>query len=124
MDIKSFKVGQTVYILGDGRREMSKSLATAAEVAKVGTKYVTINDRYETKFKGTSEIRPYLVEHKDYGVPRFLFPSSESVDEYCEREELKRLVMKAAGWDMIDRYSLDQLRAVKRILEGDGDSEA
>ena len=35
-----------------------------------------------------------------------------------EREELKEWVRVAAGWDKIGRYTLEQLRAVKKILEG------
>ena len=49
---------------------------------------------------------------------RLLFPSEDAVREYQEREELKEWVRVAAGWDKIGRYTLEQLRAVKKILEG------
>lgn len=52
------------------------------------------------------------------GSPRLLFPSEDAVREYQEREELKEWVRVAAGWDKIGRYTLEQLRAVKKILEG------
>lgn len=122
MTIKEFKVGQTVYIIGDGRSERNKHHATAAEVVKVGRKYVTISGHWEQKFKDTSERRPYLIENTEYGAPRLLFPSKKAVDEYVEREELKIWLQKAAGWARIDRYTLAQLRAVKKILEGAGAS--
>ena len=53
-----------------------------------------------------------------HGSPRLLFPSEDAVREYQEREELKEWVRVAAGWDKIGRYTLEQLRAVKKILEG------
>jgi hypothetical protein len=43
------------------------------------------------------------------------------VDDYIEREELKTWVRTAAGWGNIDRYTLHQLRAVKKILEGENE---
>lgn len=119
MTIKDFKVGQTVYVLGDGGRERNKCLVTAAEVVKVGRKYVTISGSWGMQFKETSTSRPYLVEVKEYGAPRLLFPSSEALDEYREREELKMWVRMASDWGKIDRYTLAQLRAVKKILEAD-----
>lgn len=61
---------------------------------------------------------PYLIEETEYGSPRLLFPSEDAVREYQEREELKEWVRVAAGWDKIGRYTLEQLRAVKKILEG------
>lgn len=61
---------------------------------------------------------PYLIEETEHGSPRLLFPSEDAVREYQEREELKEWVRVAAGWDKIGRYTLEQLRAVKKILEG------
>lgn len=122
MTIKDFKVGQTVYILGDGRR-IGDGKETAAEVVKVGRKYVTISGNWAMQFKETCESRPYLVEHTDYGTARLLFPSREAVDDYIEHEELKMWVRTAAGWEKIDRYTLAQLREVKRILEREGEPE-
>ena len=111
MDIKSFKPRQTVYIVGDERRPRDKFSAVKAEVAKVGRKYVTISGRW-------GERLPYLIEETEYGSPRLLFPSEDAVREYQEREELKEWVRVAAGWDKIGCYTLEQLRAVKKILEG------
>jgi len=117
MTIKDFVVGQTVFIMGDGCHQRNRYSTTAAEVVKVGRKYVTVGGNWEMQFEETATSRPYLVEHTEYGAPRMLFPSREAVDEYIEREELKTWVRTAAGWDKIDRYTLAQLRAVKTILE-------
>ena len=119
MDIKSFKPGQTVYIVGDVRRSREKSFAIEAEVAKVGRKYVTISGRWGERFREVCNgDMPYLIEKTEYGSPRLLFPSEDAVREYQEREELKEWVRVAAGWDKIGRYTLEQLRAVKKILVG------
>lgn len=119
MDIKSFKPRQTVYIVGDARRPRDKFSAVKAEVAKVGRKYVTISGRWGERFREAhNRDMPYLIEETEYGSPRLLFPSEDAVREYQEREELKEWVRVAAGWDKIGRYTLEQLRAVKKILEG------
>lgn len=117
MTIKEFHVGQTVFLMGERRGLKTQYTTTQATVAKVGRKYVTINDAWGRQFGETSDHRPYLREHKDNGTPLMLFPSQEAVDTYIEHEELKKWVREAADWSKIDRYSLEQLREVKRILE-------
>lgn len=119
MTIKDFKVGQPVFIMGDGSTQRDRFRTTAAEVVKIGRKYVTISGNLAMQFKEMHESRPYLVEHTEYGAPRLLFPSREAVDDYIEREELKNWVWTAVGWEKTDRYTLAQLREVKRILERD-----
>ena len=98
MTIKDFKVGQTVFVMGDGSVQRDIFRTAAAEVVKIGRKYVTISGSWGMQFKETGSSRPYLVEHTEYGAPRLLFPSREAVDEYREREELKTWVRTAAGW--------------------------
>lgn len=117
MKIKDFSVGQTVFIIGERIRSRGELNIVKAEVAKVGRKYVTISGRWAAQFKATAESLPYLVEQTEYGSPRFLFPSEQAFNEYKEREELKDWVRRMAGWDKINRYTLVQLRAVKKILE-------
>ena len=119
MTIKDFTVGQTAYAMGDGYGIMrDKYSVSEVRVEKVGRKYVTIAGTWGEPFEETSASRPYLIERMDCGTPRLLFQSRKAVDDYIEREELKTWVRTAAGWDKIDRYTLSQLRAVKKILEG------
>ena len=119
MEIKAFQPGQTVYIVGTDRRDRGDKAARKAEVAKVGRKYVTISGRWGERFRKTvGRSKPYLIEEMEYGSPRLLFPSEAALCEYREREELKEWVRLAAGWEKIDRYTIEQLRAVKQILEG------
>lgn len=121
MRIDQFTKGQTAYILGDGNTVVSKKEPTEVTVSKIGRKYVTVttSGRWEMRFEETFiEDLPYLRENTDRGAPRLLFPSSDAVAEYLELEDLKRWVQQAAGWDKIGRYTLEQLREVRRILEG------
>ena len=123
MAIKDFKVGQTVFVMGGSGSQRERFRTMAVEVVKIGRKYVTINGNWGLKFKEVNKSRPYLVEHTEYGSPRLLFPSREEVDNYIEREELKTWVRTAVAWDKIDRYTLAQLREVKRILEGENTND-
>lgn len=122
MTIKLFTKGQTAYILGNGNTVTvtSKNEPVKVTVSKIGRKYVTVTTggNWEMQFEEVGEGVGYLREHTEYGAPKILFPSSDAVAEYIERNELKRWVQQATGWDKISRYTLEQLRAVKRILEG------
>lgn len=120
MNTKAFKVGQTAFVMWDGYNQRNKYSITEATVVKVGRKYVTAGNSWGMQFKETADCRPYLIEHLERGTPRLLFPSKEAVDVYIERENLKNWVRVMAGWDKIDRYTVEQLRAVKKILEEDG----
>lgn len=83
MEIKAFKPGQTVYIMGTDRRDRGDHAARKAEVAKVGRKYVTISGRWGERFRETvGRSKPYLIEEMEYGSPRLLFPSEAAVMEY------------------------------------------
>lgn len=115
--IKDFKVGQTVYILNWEQKKAIKE-----EVVKVGRKYVTVNKKWCIRFEETYKSGPYLIEKTEIGARMLLFPSEDAVHEYMEREELKKWMHMAADWGNIDRYTLAQLRAVKKILEGNYDS--
>ncbi|MBR1616317.1 MAG: hypothetical protein IJ673_12705 [Treponema sp.] len=121
MTLKDFSVGQTAYIIGDtAHRTSTNKGITEVTVEKIGRKYVTVKrGTYEIRFGVQGETKPYLVENTEYGAPRLLFPSEEDMNRYNELCDLKRWVGEAAGWSKIGRYSLEQLRAVKKILEGE-----
>lgn len=119
MTIKDFKVGQTAYIIGGGlRRDDGK--ATAVEVFKVGRKYVTVKEagRQEARFCEAVGLADCFVEDKGYGAARLLFSTTKAVDEYNELNDLRSWVQEATNWMKVKDYTLAQLRAVKKILEG------
>lgn len=118
MTIKDFKVGQTAYIIGDGRRRADNK-ATAVEAVKVGRRYVTVKEdgKQETRFYEPFGSIGCLLEDKDYGAKRLLFLTTEAVDRYNELNDLRDWVQEATNWMKVKDYTLAQLRAVKKILE-------
>ena len=119
MTIKDFKVGQTAYILEDGYRG-AFGTATEGEVAKVGKRYVTVRDMgREVRFYEPANSTTHLVEDRDYGTKRLLFLTTEAVAEHKELIDLQGWVQEATNWLKVKRYTLAQLREVKKILEGD-----
>lgn len=122
MTIKDFKVGQTAYILEDGYRG-AFGTATEVEVAKVGKRYVTVRDMgREARFYEPANSTTHLVEARDYGAKRLLFSTTEAVAEYKELIDLQGWAQEATSWLKVKRYTLAQLREVKRILEGGEDT--
>lgn len=118
MTVKCFKPGGTAFTLGDGRNRPHMSDPVAVEVVKVGRKYVTVMlNGWEVRFCESCDGETYFTEDKEYGVHRLLFPTCELAVRYREREELKSWLSEETGWLKVDRYSLEQLRQVKQILE-------
>ena len=118
MTIKDFKVGQTAYILED-RYQGAFGTATEVEVTKVGRRYVTVRDMgREARFYEPANSTTHLVEDRDYGAKRLLFSTTGAVAEHKELIDLQDWVQEATSWLKVKRYSLDQLREVKKILEG------
>ena len=122
MTIKDFKVGQTAYILEDGRRA-TFGAAAEAEVAKVGRRYVTVRDMgREARFFEPVNSTTYLVEDRDYGAKRLLSLTAEAVAEHKELTDLQNWVQEATSWLKVKGYTLAQLREVKKILKGGEDT--
>lgn len=121
MDIKKYAVGQTAYILGDGRSRKPTTGYTEAVVTKVGRIYVTVKcpGNWTIMFGDRGAHEPYLVEKVDYGAPRMLFHSKQAVEEYRERGELEKELGVRFDFSHIRYIPLDKLRAVKEILNGE-----
>lgn len=122
MTIKDFEVGQTAYILEDGRRATFGAVVEV-EVARVGRRYVTVRDgRQEALFYEPANSTTHLVEDRDYGANRLLLLTAKAVTEHKELIDLQNWLQVAANWLKIKRYTLAQLREVKKILEGGEDT--
>lgn len=113
MKIKDFEPGQTAYILRMhvGRNQDPEIIETSVE--KVGRKYVTV--RYGSRYEEDID-NPYgLIESADFGERSFLCPSRTDAEMYIERHKLQIWL-----WNIGNRhgkYTLEQLRRVKEILE-------
>lgn len=120
MNLKDFEKGKDAYILAYGYGS-HKEYVVDCRVESVGTKYVTVSPYpyANTKKFGVNEREDMaLYEKTDYGKPDLLFKTREDLELYLERKELRRWLSRASHWTKCDSYSLEQLRAVKEILEG------
>lgn len=116
MDIKSFEPGQQVYILKMYEGRTTEPQIISSKVEKVGRKYVTsVNgNRYEER-----KWFPFgLVQTSDYGDVSFLCPSETDAKMYIEQRALTVWLSRVNFYDR-EKYTLEQLRKIKRILEPD-----
>ena len=114
MNIKDFKKGQIAYILDMHTGRNTEPTIRETVVSNIGRKYATI----ENGSRYTSSDSPYdLIENSDFGDKTFLCPSKEYAEMHIERDKLYRWFLHAANFGK--RYSLEQLRKVKEILESE-----
>ncbi len=52
-----------------------------------------------------------------------LFQTKQEAQDYAETQQLRDWIHQKFNWAVINRYTLAQLRAVKRILEWEGEPE-
>jgi hypothetical protein len=121
MTIKDFKVGQTAYLLRRYRsRGEYKQEIREVEVTKIGRKFLCVNARWLERFceSGTENAEYGLVPESRTGEGT-LFPSKESLELFLERKKLEEWWIDTTRYNYGTQYTLDQLRAVKTILEPD-----
>lgn len=122
MNIKDFKVGDTVYIVG-GERAKDNSVREEI-VSKVGKKYVSVGSGYgEDKYEVSEycEDANYLLEHKDWGTRKQLYKSMEDIETEREIEQIRRWLFGSYADAQKHTFSIDQLRAVRDILNPNGE---
>lgn len=113
LTIKHFKKGDKAYSLRMNRGRLSgRPAISETEVVSVGKKYVTTTNRRRYENWDLE----FLHEHADYGEAELLFKTKEDAERYIEKYHLSMwlgnlTVTKA------EKFSLDQLRAVKEILQ-------
>ena len=118
MEIKDFKVNDDCYILQENMGCNTQPTITKYVVDKVGRKYVTVRTAWESKFEKAAynEDGNYLIEACEIGEKRKLFKTRCEVEEYIERKELA-LWLGCISTGKAEKYTLEQLRKVKEILE-------
>lgn len=116
LTVKDFSPGDIVYIVRENRGRKESSNIVKRTVKKVGRKYVILNGSgcYEEKYEDWKS--DYLHEKADYGEPSLLFKTEEDAMKYLEKKELIRWISNIS-FVRAEKYSLQQLRAVKQILE-------
>lgn len=116
--IDEFKPGQDVYLLVE------------MEEPKTGDKIYqtyrrTVQDVMEKSGARRISLGQFLpVSFRKPGVRKMiLFYTEEQVTDYIEKEMLKIWLLRNAGPGKINTYSLEQLRDVRKILEGNRTQE-
>lgn len=117
--VKDFSVGQPAYMLVANQQGKYLEQPIECFVTKIGRKYVTVDYRdWNLQFgkPDYSDTACYLDERTEIGHRRRLFPSKKTAEEYREGESLRPWFREAIAYNKLNAYSMDQLRAVKRIL--------
>lgn len=128
MEIKDFTPGQTAYALMTRRGKTTEHFVMRYTVTAVGRKYVHAAKNpgggYAEQFFKQREEDEYLTEKEDWGSSRLkLFLTEQAANDYIEKTMLWGWFKQAAAYGEIEKYTLDQLRAVREILEKKDDGE-
>lgn len=125
MNIKDFTPGQTAYALKVRRGKTTHHIIMRYTVVSVGRKYVhtkPVTGGYEEQFFKQREEDEYFTEKEDWGGSRLkLFPTEAEAQDYIEKTMLQDWLQRAVTYGKTEGYSLEQLRAVREILEGKDD---
>ena len=126
MEIKDFKVGQTVFVELTGNAKIGKSVDQLIEewtVSKVGKKYVHAGRkgsgfpiRFEKNNCGNANV---FVQKTEYVVDYLLYASKADIEEKMEYEELSSTITGIFRHGSNKRLSLEQLRKIKEIIESE-----
>ncbi len=126
MNIKDFKVGQTVYVELTGNASRGKTTEQCIEeweTTYVGRKYIEAakKDKNQLRFKTVFEWRE---EHKSfvqktvYSINYVLYPTRQEIEEKHEKNRLFMEVEERFRYGSQRDISLERLRAIHGILEG------
>ena len=122
MNIKKFKVGETVYIRDYGYRSNEASATMKeATVTKVTNKYVTVKTgSFGTEYKFHDEQKRlyYLVEKVTTGSINKLFHTMKDYDDWVESEQMYAEI-RSCFRNFYTTLTLDQLKRIKKIIKED-----
>ena len=116
MQIKDFKKGQTAYILNLHKGRNTEPTIHETTVKSVGRTYVTTERGTRYRSSDDAYSLDEAPDRNGYQRHTNLYPTRDAADAIIEREALRIWFMRAGSH--AHEYSLEQLREVKRILEG------
>lgn len=121
VSVKDFKPGQTAYILTRKRGRTQEHFVSQCIVVSVGRKYVkTVKQESSNITSDFYNLRgndDYLSEADYCNTGRRLFPTQQAAIEDIEKDMLKDWISKATQHSSMEKYTVQQLRQVKEILE-------
>ena len=124
MNIKDFKVGQAVYVELAGNASRGKAPEQCIEeweITFVGRKYIEALKKgsdpflFKTVFEWREEHKSF-VQKTAHSINYVLYPTRKEIEEKHEKSRLFREIEQRFSQRDI---SLEQLRAIHRILEGE-----
>lgn len=127
MNIKDFKVGQTVYVELTGNASRGKTEEQCIEkweITSVGKKYIkackkeTGIFRFETTFE-YRDTHKRFVEKTDYCVNYILYVTRQEIEEKHEKSRLFREIRERFGYGSQKDISLEKLRLIYEILSSE-----
>lgn len=121
MNIKNFKVGDTVYILNyNYGNDISKATVEEAVVTGVGRKYVSVKPaqylQFNTEYKFHNDLNKVYYLASNDNRENKLFRSMQDLDDWKESEYLHKEVRSFFGC-YYNNLTLDQLRRIKGIID-------
>lgn len=125
MNIKDFKVGQTVWVelVGDARRgKTDEQCIEEWEIASVGRKYIKAAKKYnsssihETTFE-FDECRERFSQKTRFSADYILYMTRQEIEEKREKNRLFREIEERFRYGSRKDISLEQLREIGDILK-------
>ncbi len=126
MNIKDFKVGQTVYVELTGNASRGKTPEQCIEeweITYVGRKYIEAvkKDKNQLRFKTVFEWREEyksFVQKTVYSINYILYLTRQEIEEKREKNMLLNGIEKFfRDWSKPEKLSIGQLKRIKEILE-------
>jgi len=123
MQLKDFEKGKTAFAVQLDRRNGGAKIEPFI-VHSVGRKYLKAtpcglgdSPSWERDFVVNENYPDCLIENHSFMDAYFLYPTEAQANAAIEAEMLRRWLREAVEYGKMKKYSLDQLRAVKAILE-------
>lgn len=126
MNIKDFKVGQTVYIELTGNASRGKAPEQCIEeweITSVGRKCIKACKKesgifkFETTFE-YNDCNGRFEEKTDYCINYVLYPTRQEIEEKQEKSSLFQEIEQRFRYGSQRDIPLEQLRAIHGILDG------
>ena len=117
MNIKDFKPGQEVYVVEGNERRGYRTYERI--VQSVGRKYVKVSPKGSTcteEFAQSNHDDNFLERRYFSDNPAMLFATEEDITDYFEKIIHRAWVRENMSGYKLNRYSLEQLREIRRIL--------
>ena len=123
MDLKDFKVGQTVWIMLTGnasRRKCGDELIEEWVIDKIGRKYITASKKTGYPkgiiFEKGYGYKDRFVEKTDYCVDYIMYETEQEIRDEMEKDEIYRDIRLFFDSFNKSKLTIEQLRSIKKII--------